>query len=196
MSDFSHHKKVHAVVNLTLLGQKKPRILWNRAGYASCLATALVEPTPDQSSFRAVARLGTALLLLALPSSSSALTWGIDLTQLTLKELLEVEIIPHVSVRRADATVAAIRAGCSDGLNICDALREVLATAKPIESGPRGEVTRVSSTSSNLAASDDTQEYNRPTVRRAMYATPSDMGFGRVPTVDGAMRAFGFGSSR
>ena len=119
---------------------------------------------------------------------------GADLTQLTLKELMNVEIsLPRSATRGADAAkIAAIRAGCSDGTDVCDALREVLAAAK------RGDSSRPSSNLNSMQhpSADDFQEYNRPTVRREGLAAPHDMGFGGVPTVEGAMRALGFATSK
>ena len=144
--------------------------------------------------FLAGVRLRIALLLLAAPSGCWALM-GADLTQLTLKQLMDVEIArPRSAARSADTTtIAAIRAGCSDGMNVCDALRVILATADQ-----RGEPSRPSSNLNSMQhpAADEFQEYNRSTVRREAVAAPHHMGFGGVPTVEGAMRALGFATSK
>jgi len=144
-------------------------------------------------------RLRIALLMLSVPTGCWALSGGIDLTQLPLKELMHVEIALPTSVAGGTdvAKITAIRAGCSDGLDVCEALREVLAGAN--RAG--GDTSRASRDlgSTKPRTSDDSdasQEYNLSTVHREGLAAPSDMGFGRAPTVSGAMRAFGFGPSK
>src|SRR5438105_15001362 len=89
-----------------------------------------VEISLHRSSPLAGVRFRIALLLLTVPSGCWALPGAMDLTQLSLKELMHVEIASPTSVAVAfAANVAAIRAGCSAGTNVCDALRAVLATA-------------------------------------------------------------------
>ena len=165
------------------------------------LLLRLVETRPQRGALTGLLLRTALLLLFAASSASWAATGAMDLTELSLQELMNVTIAeapatPHGTRAR---TIAAIRAGCSDGADICDALRAILkssASRNDADSGEGAGVTRAASNIErvNFSASADSVEYNVPHRDPGMYATPSDMGFGGVVTVVGATRALGLGS--
>jgi len=153
-----------------------------------------------QKYLRSLAASGAclAIVLFAAPAISFAGMHPRALTELTLEELLDIEVDPAARAGRPQSdTLAAIRAGCADGLNICDALRAVLAssTSRGREVAPQNVTRQVNhATPSVREASLEAVEYNAPKpLDPAMFAAPSHAAFGRTQTVDGAMRALGFG---
>ena len=158
----------------------------------SCCSNDLVETSSHRPAFlaRAIPQV-TLALLLGAASRSSALPAAADLTDLSIAQLANVRVAQATT--KGAGTIVAIRAGCSDGPDICDALHEVLAGAKRFDETGSGRTARAS-TNVRLVTSAETQEYNRPSLNPGVFASPSDMGFGHAPTVVGAMRALGFGS--
>lgn len=131
-----------------------------------------------------MARLALALpLLVGAPALASTEHW---LTTLSLEELtrLEVSPVPMLALRGRTETVAAIRAGCADGHDVCDALRAVLATSKPNQ-GAAATLPR--------RALPAAAEPPRPRPDPSMIAGPGHAGYGGAETVEAAVRALGFG---
>lgn len=166
----------------------------------SCVRDISVNVWSRRSALLAGVLFQIAVLLLILASESWAEMGPVELTELGLEELMNVRIAPAPAASRGSRarTIAAIRAGCSDGADICDALRAILKSSseRGVVGSSAGSIVDSGGVQrANFRASVDSVEYNVPHRDPAMYATQSDTSFIRAPSVVvGAMHALGLSS--